>query len=263
MNRLNKPMTWLGLMMLVPVLASAGTNIDESRSMSADGQISIENLAGSVEIRVWDRSEVEITGDLGDDVEEFEVTESSNGIRIRVHNKSNSRNIEETELVLRIPVGAGVEIETVSADVDIEGSAGKIIQVKTVSGDIVIEASPDRIDLHSVSGDVEYSGDVSRSTIETVSGEVTLQGLSGEITVGTVSGDVSLAAGQFEQARFEVVSGDLNLELAVSDGGRLTSDSMSGDLVLRLPADQQARFAAQTFSGSIRSDFGKAATSRL
>lgn len=249
----------LGLALILPAVANAGEAINELRSMPEDGQISIDNLAGSVEIEAWDRAEVEIRGELGDDVEEFEVTESSAGIRIRVHNKHNSRNIDGTELELRIPAGAGVEIETVSADIELEGSRGKIIRVNTVSGDIVMHASPQRIDLHSVSGDVEFSGAVSRSSIETVSGEITLHGLNGELVVSTVSGDVSLTDGLFDQARFEAVSGDLKLELALKDGGRLASDSMSGDLMLRLPQDQQGRFSAQTFSGSIQSDFGKSA----
>jgi len=258
-RRASCTLAWLSLALLLPTMGMAGESINETHSIPEDGHISIDNLAGSVDIETWDRAEVEIRGRLGDDVEEFEVTESSTGLRIRVRNRHNSRSIEGTELELRVPVGAGIEIETVSADINLEGSRGKIIQVNTVSGDITMEASPQRIDLHSVSGDVEFSGDVSRSSVETVSGEITLRGLNGELVVSTVSGDVSVNGGQFDQARFEAVSGDLQLELALKDGGRLTSDSMSGDLTLRLPSDQQARFSAQTFSGSIRSDFGKSA----
>jgi DUF4097 and DUF4098 domain-containing protein YvlB len=257
MNRSIERMAWLGLMLSLPLTAWTGESIDETRPLDADGHVSIENLAGNVDILAWDRNEVEIRGELGDDVEEFEITESSNGLRIRVQNRSNSRSIDETELRLRVPAGAGVEVETVSADIEMDGNRGKIIQVNTVSGDIVIQGSPRQIDLHSVSGDIEYSGETSRSAVESVSGEVTLRGLSGEVVVSTVSGDVSLTAEAFDRARFETVSGDLKLDLAISDGGRLTSDSMSGDLVLRLPEKQQARFTAQTFSGNIRTDFGK------
>jgi DUF4097 and DUF4098 domain-containing protein YvlB len=251
--------TGLCLALLMPALVAAGDPIDELRDMPEDGQVSIENMAGSVQIETWDRAAVEIRGELGDDVEEFEVAESSNGVRIRVRNEHNSRSIDGTDLRLRIPAGADIEIETVSADIDVSGSRGKIVQINSVSGDIDVEGSPQRIDLNSVSGDVEFIGEAGRSSVETVSGEITLTGLSGEIVVSTVSGDVSLIDGDFDQARFEAVSGDLQLELKLRDGGRLTSDSMSGDLMLRVPSDQQARFSAQTFSGSIRSDFGKSA----
>lgn len=67
-------------------------------------------------------------------------------------------------------------------------------------------------------------------------------------------------AGRLERGRFEAVSGDLDLRLALNDDGRLNMNNMSGDMILRLPAGQQADFTAQTFSGDIRSDFGKAAS---
>lgn len=258
MTFLNKALVWTALVSLFSAMPVSADRVEETRSMAADGLVAIDNLAGSVEVSVWEKDEVELQADLGDDVEELEISESSNGIRIRVRNESGSRHIDDTDLFLRIPASAGLEVETVSADINVEGSSGKLVQVNTVSGDVEIIASPQRIEIHSVSGDVEYEGDVSRSSVETVSGEITLYGMTGEITVSTVSGDVSLTTTEVDQARFEAVSGDLKLDLAVGDGGRLTSDSMSGDLVLRLPAEQQGSFTAQTFSGDVRSDFGKA-----
>jgi DUF4097 and DUF4098 domain-containing protein YvlB len=248
------------LALLIPAMPLSADSVDETRKMAPDGLVLVDNLAGSVEISVWDRAEVEIQADLGDDVEELEISESTNGIRIRVRNESNSKHIDDTDIYLKVPVTAGLEVETVSADISVEGSEGDMILINTVSGDVDLIAAPERIEIHSVSGDVEFEGEVSRSSVETVSGEITLHGLSGEVAVSTVSGDVSLTTEEVTQGRFEAVSGDLQLDLWVADGGRLTSDSMSGDMILRLPENQQGNFTAQTFSGDIRTDFGKAAS---
>jgi DUF4097 and DUF4098 domain-containing protein YvlB len=153
-----------------------------------------------------------------------------------------------------------VEVESVSADIDIDGSQGESVVTHTVSGDVEVSASTQRLEIHSVSGDVEFQGAVSRSSVETVSGEISMSGVSNEVSISTVSGDVSLIAQEVGRGRFESVSGELKLELSVSDGGRLTSDSMSGDTVLRLPASQKADFIAQTYSGDIQTDFGMAAS---
>ena len=150
-------------------------------------------------------------------------------------------------------------METISADIDMNGSAGESIDLHTVSGDVEVEASPRRLEVQSVSGDVEFVGSVSRSSVETVSGDISLSNINGEVEVSTVSGDVSVIAEEVDRGQFESVSGDMKLNLAISDGGRLASEGMSGDLVLRLPAAQQAGFEAQTFSGSIQSDFGESA----
>ncbi|MEE8495583.1 MAG: DUF4097 family beta strand repeat-containing protein, partial [Xanthomonadales bacterium] len=182
------------LALLFPLSGLAGQDLDETRDMAADGHLLIENLAGSVEVTVWDKAKIEIKGELGDDVEEVEISATGNGIQIRVKNKQNVRNVDGTDLYLRVPLGASMEVETVSADIDMDGSAGESIVLSTVSGDVEVEASPGRIEIQSVSGDVEFVGPVSRSSIETVSGDISLSGVHGEIEISTVSGDVSLIA---------------------------------------------------------------------
>ncbi len=250
-------LAWPALALLFPLTGLSGQKLDETRDMAADGLVLVENLAGSVEITVWDKAKIEIKGELGDDVEEVEISASDSGIQIRVQNVHKRRNIDDTDLYLRVPQTASIEVETVSADIEINGSAGESIVLSTVSGDTEVQASPRRLEIQSVSGDIEFEGSASRSSVESVSGDITLAGVDGEIGISTVSGDVSLITEEVDRGRFESVSGDMKLDLAINDSGRLVSESMSGDLVLRLPAAQQAGFEVQSYSGDIRSDFGE------
>lgn len=242
---------------LAPVAAIAGEEIDQTLGMPQEGLVEVENLAGSIEFMTWDRAEAQIRGEAGDDVEEVEISTTSNGVQIRVHNRQGVRNVDGTRLYLRIPEMASIEADSVSADITVGGNRGARVMLNTVSGDLEVDASPQQMELHSVSGDVEFEGTVSRSSVETVSGEIELAGLYGEVTVSTVSGDVSLEAGEVKRGKFESVSGDMTLALSVSDSGRLSCDSMSGDVQLRLPSSQQAEFIAQSYSGEIHSEFGK------
>jgi len=245
--------------MMVPVAGFSGEEIDKVLEMPADGLVQVENLAGSIEFATWDRSEAQIRGKVGDDVEEVEITATSKGIQVRVHNRKGTRHIDGTDLYLRIPKAASIEADSVSADITISGSRGESIMLNTVSGDLEIDATPQRLELQSVSGDVEFDGSAARSSTETVSGEITLIGVAGEVSVSTVSGDVSLEAGEVTRGRFESVSGEMTLALALGEDGRLTCDSMSGDVKLRLPASQQAEFTAQSYSGNINTEFGSSA----
>lgn len=248
----------LGVLALaLPLSAWSAEEIDRTLEMPADGLLFVENVAGTVEFIAWDRPEVQIRGEPGSSVDEIEISSTAKGVQVRVINRKGERRIDDTDLYFRMPEGASVEAETVSADILVSGSRGENVILRTVSGDLQVEAAPQRLELNSVSGDVELEGEVGRSSIETVSGEIVIVGARGEITASTVSGDVSLDAGQLERGRFEAVSGDLILSLSLADGGRLTCDSMSGDVKLSLPSDQQAEFTAQTFSGDIRTDFGK------
>lgn len=257
MNSLTHTLVAIGLLALaVPHAVQARTEINENRPISADGTIQIDNMAGSIAVSAWDQSEVEIRGQLGDRVDELEITETSGGLRIRVHNQDNQRRLDETHLRLQLPRGASLELESISADITVKGMENSSILASSVSGDIDIAADTGRLEVESVSGDVRFVGKTPRVSLETVSGEVDAQGVEGEVRVTTVSGDLVLQGGAVSLARFETVSGDLELNLRVSDGGRLSADSMSGDVILVLPAAQQAEFSAQTYSGEIRTDFG-------
>lgn len=234
----------------------ASTDINESRQVSPDGRIQVDNMAGSIKISSWDRPEVEIRGELGDRVDELEISETSGGLRIRVHNQNNQRRVDESHLRLQVPAGVSVELESISADMLVQGLDNSSIVASSVSGDIDITANTGHLEAESVSGDVTFSGQAPRVTVETVSGEIDVRGVSGEVRVTTVSGDLLLQGGEISLGRFETVSGDLEVNLQVSDGGRLSADSMSGDVTILLPASQQAEFSAQSYSGEIRTDFG-------
>ena len=259
MKLYTKLLAWPALALLFPLTGVTGQDLDETRDMAADGHVLVENLAGSVEVTVWNEERIEIKGELGDNVEEVEISATDNGIQIRVRNEKQRHNVDGTDLYLRVPLAASIEVETISADIDINGSEGESIVLHTVSGDLEAQASPRRLEIQSVSGEVEFEGSISRSSVETVSGDITLGGVHGEIEISTVSGDVSLFAEEVDRGQFESVSGDMKLDLSINDNGRLASESMSGTLDLRLPAAQQAGFVVQTYSGDISSDFGESA----
>ena len=49
--------------------AWAATPIDQTRPLDPRGKLEIENLKGSIQVRVWDKPEVHISGSLGAGVE--------------------------------------------------------------------------------------------------------------------------------------------------------------------------------------------------
>jgi len=168
-------MAWPALALLFPLTGLSGQNLDETREMAADGHVLVENLAGSVEVTVWNKAKIVIKGELGDDVEKVEITATDTGIQIRVRNKQKGHDVDGTDLYLRVPLAASIEVETISADIEMNGSAGESIVLDTVSGDVEAEASPRRLEIQSVSGEVEFVGSISRSSVETVSGDISLR----------------------------------------------------------------------------------------
>ena len=245
----------IALLALAPLSALAGQSVDERWDIDGNATISIENIAGEIVVRGWDRNEAHLTGELGNSVEELEIDASHSSLQIEVVNR-NERNTDSTELKLMVPKGANVDISAVSADVDVSGLDNDNLTASSVSGDVEVDVSSLRVSIESVSGDVEFSGQAQRITAESVSGDLELSGISGDISATAVSGDMELQTGFIDSAKLETVSGDIMVNGEISDNGRLRAESMSGDVVIYLPASQSGLFKAQSFSGRIYTDFG-------
>lgn len=243
------------MILLLSASAFAGQSVDKTWDIDSKGTISIENIAGSIEIIGWDRAEAHLTGELGDSVDELEINATGSSLQISVINR-NQRNVDSTELKLMMPKGATIEASAVSADIDISDLDNEKLTASSVSGDIDVDAVSRRVAIETVSGDLEFNGDTSRISAETVSGDMILSGIAGEIEASTVSGDMDLKAGAVDSLKLETVSGDATAFAEVSDNGRLSAESMSGDVAILLPASQNGLFRAQSFSGRISSDFG-------
>jgi len=216
------------LLSLVLTPALADRPVNETVPAESDGEVSIELIAGSIRVIGWDRAEVQVSGTVGDDVEEVEVSSSGGRVSIEVElpdrdrgsNGRRSFNDADAELEIRVPAGSRVEVEAISADVEIKQVRGAV-------------------------------------DIECISGDVRVEGAMREAQVATVSGDIVVVSDEpLRDGDFESVSGDIELRAALAPGGDFSLESVSGNVTLRLPANTSAEFDVETFSGKILNEFG-------
>ena len=246
--------------------AFAATPINQTRPLAADGRVSISNVVGSITVRTWDKPEVRITGSLGQGVEKLAIEGDSRSLDIEVRYPEgrnswgwgDSRRNEPTVLEVMLPRRAEVQVQAVSADVNVDGVRGERLEVNSVSGDVHVTGSaPGEADFANVSGDLELWLDSDEVQVETVSGDVNLHGaITGEVDMESVSGQLELAARQLRRLSVNTVSGDAELSLGLVDGGRIEAESLRGNVSLRLPAGTGAQLELETFSGSIDSPVG-------
>ena len=232
----------------------AATPIDETRPLDARGEVDVSNLKGSIEVRTWERNEVQVTGSLGEGVERLEIEGSGSKLSVRVRYPRNSHNTEPTTLVLEIPHQASLDVESVAANVDVQGIAGEELEIDSVSGTVVAVGAPRKAAIESVSGDLRLNLNTRDVEVDSVSGKVTLRGrIAGSVEVETVSGNIEVDTRGERLSRLQVstVSGDASVQGGIADAARFSLESVSGDLRLALPAGSSARVEATTFSGDI------------
>ena len=134
--------------------------INQTRPLDPRGHIEIDNLKGRIQVRAWDRNEVHITGSLGDGVEKLVVEGDGDHLVVRAEYPKHiggwrGDRTGPTDLLLQVPLRADLDIESVSADIDVDGVAPGDLSIDTVSGDVVAAAAPRNADINSVSGDLQ------------------------------------------------------------------------------------------------------------
>lgn len=246
--------------LLATASVPAATPIDEARPVNADARVKITNISGLIRVTGWDRNEVQVTGELGEGVEELAIEGGPDNLSIEVRYPEgrHERRVEESRLEVSVPRGARLEANGVSADVFAEGLTGDV-RLSSVSGDVHADLDTDSaVRIKSVSGDVGLEGRIGGATLETVSGDIRAEGIAGEVRLKTVSGDAKLEGGDLSRLDMETVSGDLDATFGLARGADVRAKSLSGEITLRLPGSSSARIVAETYSGDIESDFGTA-----
>ena len=210
----------------------AGTAINGNAAINPDGRLEVHNVRGRVQIRTWDKNQVDVHGTLGEG-SQFDISGAGADVVVRIKNSDkgswswwgNSGPREDTLLEIMVPKGISPEVHSVSADVDIAGLDGsRTVNVETVSGDVLLNGR-----------------------------------LKGQVHGETVSGQLSIdSSGEaLRRLSTSTVSGDTTIHAALSDGGEIKSDTVSGDLRLRLPKSLNARVSAESFSGELRAPGAK------
>jgi DUF4097 and DUF4098 domain-containing protein YvlB len=186
--------------------------------LSANGRVSLENINGGVQIKVWDRAAVQVDAIKKaykrDRLAEarIEVNSSEENIRIQTEYPNENQNFRSgegrydnpaiVEYTLTVPRKATLEsIELINGSLDIDG----------------------------VEGNVKASS---------INGRLTARGLSGEAKLSTVNGPLSATFTQLDESK------------AISLG------SVNGNVTLIIPSNSNASFRAGTVHGGISNDFG-------
>ena len=187
--------------------------------LSAKGQISLQNVNGGVEIRVWDRAEVELqvtkTAKNQEDLDAVTIEINAEPDRLQIstkypeHKGWNFRKGSSTQVFykLSIPKNARLEdIADVNGYVDLRGVEGKV------------KAS-------TVNGAIKAAGLASQASLSTVNGSLTaeFQRLDdGEVTLSSVNGAVHLSLPKAANAALSctTVNGRIHADFP-TDAGRV------------------------------------------
>ncbi len=217
--------------------------MNQTLAADANGTVAINTVAGSVTVLAGARSEVVVTGTLGNGVERLDVERQGARVDIRVVLRRTVNSMPGrhswARLVIAVPPGSALDIATVSADVTSNGTGGAI-DVRSVGGDVRIAGEP------------QAAG---RVRVNTVSGDVRVQRIGGSLEAGSVSGDIRADVASLQSARLRSTSGDIALDGRLATTSQVELETVSGDVSVAATAEAGIAVDAASFSGDITACF--------
>ena len=186
--------------------------------LSATGRVSLENINGGVQIKVWDRAALQLDAikkayrkDRLDEAK-IDVTSTEENIRIKTEYPSGNQNFRSGEGRYNNP--AIVEY------------------ILTVPRKAMLE------------------------TIELVNGSLDIDGVEGDVKASSINGKV-VARGLMGEAKLSTINGQLHaIFVKLDDAKPISLNSVNGSVNLIIPSDANAAIRASTVHGGISNDFG-------
>lgn len=162
------------------------------------------------------------------------------------------------KVVVRMPPGMNLNIESSSGEARIEGDLGDaVVRFDASSGSLTVDASMRELHTELSSGSVQARlgrpADV--FTAAASSGSVRLSGGAGRARVDTSSGGITLE-GLLGDAHLEASSGSISARwAALPAGATVRAGASSGSVTLRFPSGTVLAGSVDVSSGGIHSDF--------
>src|SRR5262245_63211811 len=222
-------------MLIVATLAAAGcvdivgsdlgryTEREEKRfAVSGTPDVTLGTFDGSIEVRPWDKSEVQVVVEKrgksksATDTIDIQVEHDGNRVtveaRIGSHHGIRFNDSRSAKLIVSVPAAANILAKSGDGSIDIE----------RVDGHIQLRSGDGSIRARDVSGDLD---------VHTGDGSITLGGRLASVRARSGDGSVRIQAaeGSAASADWDISTGDGSATLEIPDGFGAEFDAHTGD----------------------------------
>jgi DUF4097 and DUF4098 domain-containing protein YvlB len=177
----------------------------EVHPLKSTGKVSLDDVNGRVEIKAWDREEVEIRA-----VKRAKSQERLDEVKVEIDAKPD-----------RLVIHTKYPKEKKHWN----GSQGSVDYVLTVPKTVRLEA------ITTVNGDVVVTGISGNITASTVNGSVRVKGSAGDLTLSSVNGAIDAAPASVTSDRsvaLSTVNGGVTLTLPAQADAKVSANTVNG-----------------------------------
>ncbi|MEW9798509.1 DUF4097 family beta strand repeat-containing protein [Alteromonas sp. CYL-A6] len=258
---------------LVSQVAIAGERVDQTLETSDSPYVDIEHMNGKARILGWEKEEVKVTGELGEQTDRFTFEKSDRAVTIHIDTKRyNSdwrsyKNSDGDNLTIYVPYKALVSYTSINARLQVEDLTHSL-KADVVNGDVSLSDVKGKVSVDSVNGDImldDVAGDVVLQTVNgaiegkhiseqggrfgSVNGDIDIRSNSPRVSVETVNGNLNLQLGDVRELDIDTVNGRINASMTLDARGDVRASSVGGSITLNFQQDVSARFDTEAHAG--------------
>lgn len=223
---------------------------DTTVALRGASRLVMSVLSAEVQVRAWDRNEVRIRAWHSS---RARVAARADGAVLRVEVESRMGMPAVADFELTVPAGMAAELDGMNLDVDIAGLRGAL-KVTSVNGDLRIRDAGD-LELSAINGEIVIEGGRGRARLAATSGGITVNGWDGELVASAISGGIALQRITSSRVEAETVSGSVQYDGTVADGGTYLLAAHSGGIIFAVPERANATISSVTRTGSLGASF--------
>jgi DUF4097 and DUF4098 domain-containing protein YvlB len=236
------------LLLASPIVACA-QQTDTTIAVAPNARVQIQNFAGSVKVRAWDRNAVRVVTAQG---RRDEVRIQGRDAALAIATVSRSGVPTPLDYEITVPVRASVDIVGTYTDIAVDGVRGGV-SAATVQGDVTLRGGDGVISVKSVEGSLTVQDATGRVEVNGVNKGIVLRNVNGDIAAETVNGSIQLDGIESSDVDAETVNGRVTYAGTIRDRGRYRFASHSGGIVVSVPESANATIAATTYQGTFSS----------
>jgi hypothetical protein len=222
---------------------------DQTVTVTRGTRLLIDNFAGDVVLRAWDRDSVRVQARHASRAKVILKTVAT-GLRISSsaeHGPPGSIDYE-----INAPAWMPVKVDGQFNFVTIEGTQAEV-SIETNRGDIVVKGG-NGVTAKSVEGDVTVDGAKGKINVSSINQGITISASSGEIYAETVNGPIALSRIDAATVEASTINGNITYEGSAVNSGRYRLTSHNGTITVAVPESANATFAVRTYTGGFNSN---------
>ncbi len=228
---------------------SRGPQTDETLPVTRGARLFIENYAGEVIVRTWDRDTVRVQARHAS---RARVNVRTVATGLRISSSAERGPVGSVDYEITAPTWMPLKIDGHFNFVTVEGTQAEIA-VDTHRGDILIRGG-NGVTARSTEGDITVENARGKVNASSVNQGITIAGVSGEVLAETVNGPISMSRMEAVAVEAGTINGNITFEGTPTRDGRYRFTSHNGSIVVGVPESANAMFSVRTYNGSFNSN---------